>query len=571
MPVISNGPGAIQTAYVGYRTLDIGDGVTLFWPNAGQATENVMAAFLNITTGNIGATVTLPDARQVSIGQNFIIQNTSIIPEFQLLNNSGVNIGSIPNGRAPVEPPAPPQSNAFYYILMDNTTAGGLWIRVAFGATISAPVASELAGPGLAAIGGLLYTNSPTTIVNDATLDINTSTQNANVFVWNTGAGFINLDPAGDDDIQDGFYFYLNNYDGQGAILISPVNGTKTVDGQINKTINPGQSLMLFMDGSQNWWSIGYSNASTNVFSAIDVVLVSGTVTLNPTQYGNNLLRLTGALTGNVNLIFPNITDQWEVVNETSNAFTVTAKLTGNLSPVVIPQGQSVILYSYANTLKTIPTVVAAVPTFPDGNAVGPGIHFTDDANSGFYQLATGQVALSCATAPVWQATHNSFNVSVASQMLTLQATGITTNALTINGSQFIAPTGASANVPGIGFLGDTSTGFFRSAASTITVVCNGTPVAVFNEAAFAETIIQDLLQVNGNLHVTGAVVLTTALPIAQGGTGATTQAAAKNALLGTPSTGSLLYYNGTTWVALAPGANGQTLKMAGGIPTWTA
>ncbi len=566
MPIISNGPGAIQTAYVGYRTLDIGDGVTLFWPNAGQATENVMAAFLNITVGNIGATVTLPDARQVSVGQNFIIQNTSIIEEFSLKDNAGGDLGPIYNGTQP----DPANVNAFYYVLRDNSTQAGTWIRVAFGATISAPVASELAGPGLTAIGGLLYTNSPTTIVNDATLNINTSTQNANVFVWNTGAGFINLDPAGDEDIDNGFYFYLNNYDGQGAILISPVNGTKTVDGQINKTINPGQSLMLFMDGSQNWWSIGYSNASTNVFSAIDVVLVSGTVTLNPTQYGNNLLRLTGALTGNVNLIFPNITDQWEVVNETSNAFTVTAKLTGNLSPVVIPQGQSVILYSYANTLKTIPTVVAAVPTFPDGNAVGPGIHFTDDANSGFYQLATGQVALSCATAPVWQATHNSFNVSVASQMLTLQATGITTNALTINGSQFIAPTGASANVPGIGFLGDTSTGFFRSAASTITVVCNGTPVAVFNEAAFAETIIQDLLQVNGNLHVTGAVVLTTALPIAQGGTGATTQAAAKNALLGTPLTGSLLYYNGTTWVALAPGANGTTLKMAGGIPTWT-
>lgn len=34
-------------------------------------------------------------------------------------------------------------------------------------------------------------------------------------------------------------------------------------------------------------------------------------------------------------------------------------------------------------------------------------------------------------------------------------------------------------------------------------------------------------------------------------------------------ATGSLMYYDGTDWVNLAPGTVGQVLTMAGGIPTW--
>ena len=36
-------------------------------------------------------------------------------------------------------------------------------------------------------------------------------------------------------------------------------------------------------------------------------------------------------------------------------------------------------------------------------------------------------------------------------------------------------------------------------------------------------------------------------------------------------ATGDLLYFNGTAWVRLAIGSAGQFLKVAGGIPTWSA
>lgn len=34
-------------------------------------------------------------------------------------------------------------------------------------------------------------------------------------------------------------------------------------------------------------------------------------------------------------------------------------------------------------------------------------------------------------------------------------------------------------------------------------------------------------------------------------------------------ATGSIMYYNGTDWVVLVAGTNGQVLTLAGGIPTW--
>ncbi len=38
-----------------------------------------------------------------------------------------------------------------------------------------------------------------------------------------------------------------------------------------------------------------------------------------------------------------------------------------------------------------------------------------------------------------------------------------------------------------------------------------------------------------------------------------------------TPANGDLMYFNGTAWINIPPGANGNFLKMVGGIPAWSA
>jgi len=89
------------------------------------------------------------------------------------------------------------------------------------------------------------------------------------------------------------------------------------------------------------------------VFNATDglaAVNVAGStdVTLTQAQYGAAILNLTGALTGNINLKFPQQTGQWVVANNSSGAFAITGKTTaaGTPATVTLPQGSAVLVYS---------------------------------------------------------------------------------------------------------------------------------------------------------------------------------------------------------------------------------
>lgn len=59
---------------------------------------------------------------------------------------------------------------------------------------------------------------------------------------------------------------------------------------------------------------------------ATPVTMTGSNVTLTPLQYGKPVIRITGLLTGNLNLIFPALAASWTVINATTGAFTITAK-----------------------------------------------------------------------------------------------------------------------------------------------------------------------------------------------------------------------------------------------------
>lgn len=81
--------------------------------------------------------------------------------------------------------------------------------------------------------------------------------------------------------------------------------------------------------------------ATVNVAGNVDVALTQA-------QYGCALLNLTGALTGNINLKFPQQTGQWVVANNSTGSFAITGKTTATGTPatVTLPQGSAVIVYS---------------------------------------------------------------------------------------------------------------------------------------------------------------------------------------------------------------------------------
>lgn len=67
-------------------------------------------------------------------------------------------------------------------------------------------------------------------------------------------------------------------------------------------------------------WVPDYTNGVTAV------TMTSANVTLTPAQYGKPIIVISGTLTANLNLIFPNLANEWTVINNTTGAFTITCK-----------------------------------------------------------------------------------------------------------------------------------------------------------------------------------------------------------------------------------------------------
>lgn len=180
------------------------------------------------------------------------------------------------------------------------------------------------------------------------------------------------------------------------------------------------------------------ANLVNEILEAMNAVLslsVAGgaNVTLNATTQANYpIIELTGALTGNIHVTFP-LAGRWLVYNNTTGAFTITLMSAGLGTSYVIPQGDTIEVYS------------------PDGVNIIPVLNPASQHGIP-YDLAGGFAGVQ----------------SVASQ-LALQF--ISTRALafpvSLTGSQAIAGTAATAS-------------------TTFTVSVNGTNVGTINWAAGA-------------------------------------------------------------------------------------
>lgn len=76
-------------------------------------------------------------------------------------------------------------------------------------------------------------------------------------------------------------------------------------------------------------WVPDFTNGITSV------AMASANVTLTALQYGKPIVVITGTLTANLNLIFPNIVNKWTVINNTTGAFTITCKTAAGTGVVV--------------------------------------------------------------------------------------------------------------------------------------------------------------------------------------------------------------------------------------------
>lgn len=372
------GGSAVSPAEVSYQRLTINavnTGATLQWPGYQGVGSSVVSKILELTSDQVGRTIRLPDATQVSVGESILIVGVGAFV-IQVQESDGTSLLTLNPG------------DAKYVYLTDNGTTGGTWNILGFGAGTSFADASTLAGLGTQPVDGKISTAVPSQEI-DATF-APAAADRCKVFVFTGGAQTLTLPSASVVGTQ--FFFGVRN-NGTGTITVVR-QGTDTVDGQTTLQMNPDESAYFFSTGNK-WYTVGRGRASSFNFTQL-IKNVAGGVNVNLTsaETQNKLITFTGALTANIQVIFPPTVNVYYLFNNTTGAFTLTVK-TATGTGFILPQGQRIIVFCDTNDVFSAQTAVpGSAVLFSDGTQSAPSIAFANDTDLGFYRFGTNEMGI---------------------------------------------------------------------------------------------------------------------------------------------------------------------------------
>lgn len=140
------GGGTVQPSQVSYQQYVLTEDITLVWPTSFVDSPFVTARYMEFEAAQDGFTVTFPSAEIVSVGYDLILNNMGT-HDITLNNNQGALIVNLAAG------------SLIYLVLVDNTTAAGVWRVAPFagGASAVTQVAAVSTNPAL------IITGSPIT------------------------------------------------------------------------------------------------------------------------------------------------------------------------------------------------------------------------------------------------------------------------------------------------------------------------------------------------------------------------------------------------------------------------
>jgi hypothetical protein len=372
----------INPSQVGYEELTISTNTALDWPINGTVNQNVVASIIQITATVASLEVALPSALQVSTGQSVLIQNVGS-NTFTVTDVSGNTIASVASGIAE------------YIFLTDNSTDDGTWSTVTFGAGTSSANASALAGYGLLAVGTQLnqeYVES--TLFSSATLS---DANRAQFLVWAGGVGTLTMPVA--SVVGNGWFVMIRN-GGTGVLTLTP-SGIDTIDTNATQQLQPTESLVIVSNGVDGYNTFAYGRSNTFAYTQLSKNVTGGTVTLSAVEYANVVQEYTGTLTSNQIVVLPSTVQIYYLRNQTTGSFSLTFKTSAVGGGVVaVPQGQTLtIICDGTNVFNSSSaaggTISNLAITLAPGSAASPAINFTGDLDTGIYQPASNQVAMS--------------------------------------------------------------------------------------------------------------------------------------------------------------------------------
>lgn len=319
------GGTTIYPADVSYLDLQLDSNVSLEWPLEATAGSSVVARIIDITPSG-PYTITMPDAMSVSVGQTILFNN---------LGPDTITVDKY-DGNAILSIAAGEQWQAY---LVDNSTPGGTWRTLRYGAATAQAQAAALAGAGLVATGSQLAQNYE--VVDFSTTPYSlTAPDRAKVFIWTGGLGTLNLPTA--VAAGDGWFVQVRN-SGQGDLTIDP-SGSEQINAGSTLLLQPGDSAVVVSDGVQ-WYTIGLGQQAVFAFDYTSIAVTGGTYTLSGSELNRIAYKFTGTLASNSTIVVPATVQQYWVNNATSGAFTLGLRAAGSATTTTVNQGETAIVY----------------------------------------------------------------------------------------------------------------------------------------------------------------------------------------------------------------------------------